>query len=165
MQIHMAAILSSPARPARQQPGAAGAEAARRGRCGSSSARQERQRYGADGMGVTAGAAGMGVTAGAAPNRRGPQPTQPARSAGVQDAAGAAGGRQMAGAGYNHGGATGYTRQQLRRRTGEGAAVDSEDWSLRPAGPAHPAEPRHSPVRRGTQDKHGWLGQRQWKRQ
>ena len=64
-----------------------------------------------------------------------------------------------------NGGATGYTRQQLRRRTGEGAAVDSEDWSLRPAGPAHPAEPRHSPVRRGTQDKHGWLGQRQWKRQ
>ena len=156
MQIHMAAILSSPARPARQQPGAAGAEVARRGRCGSSSARQERQRYGAD---------GMGVTAGAAPNRRGPQPTQPARSAGVQDAAGVAGGWQVAGAGYNHGGATRYTRQQLRRRTGEGAAVDSEDWSLRPAGPAHPAEPRHSPVRRGTQDKHGWLGQRQWKRQ
>ncbi len=58
----------------RQQLGAAGAAALRRsrhvraarpGRCGSSSARQERQRYGADGMGVTAGAAGMGVTAAA----------------------------------------------------------------------------------------------------
>ena len=55
--------------------------------------------------------------------------------------------------------------EQLRRRAGEGAAVDSEDWSLRPAGPAHPAEPRHSPVRRGTQDKHGWLGRRQWRLQ
>jgi hypothetical protein len=67
----MAAILSSPTRQARQQPGAAGAEAARRGRnaaaarrgrCCSSPARQARQRY---------GAAGMGVTAGAAPSRRG----------------------------------------------------------------------------------------------
>ena len=69
--MHMAAILSSPARPAQQQPGAAGAEAARRGRnaaaarrgrCGSSPVRQARKRY---------GAAGMGVTAGAAPSRRG----------------------------------------------------------------------------------------------
>ena len=47
-----------------------------------------------------------------------------------------------------------------RRRS----AADSEDWSLRPAGQAHPAEPRHSPVRRGTQGKHGWLGRRQWRR-
>ena len=30
--------------------------------------------------------------------------------------------------------------RQLRRRTGGGAAADSEDWSLRPAGQAHPAE-------------------------
>ncbi len=61
------------------------------------------------------------------------------------------------------------------------AAADSEDWSLRPAGPAHllsrvtcllsracwavSAEPCLSPVRRGTQDKHGWLGRTQWRQQ
>ena len=44
---------------------------------------------------------------------------------------------------------------------GGSQSSDSEDWSLRPAGPAQPAEPRHSPVRRGTPDEHGWLGRRQ----
>ncbi len=42
-------------------------------------------------------------------------------------------------------GATRYTRRQLRLRTREGAAVDSEDWRLRLAGPAQPPETCHSP--------------------
>ena len=126
-----------PARPART--------AARRGdgRRSSSPARPTWQRRQPDTAGAVA----------ARPGRHGSGPARPARQ------------RGRYGAGYNNGGATRYTRRQLRRRTGDGAAADSEDWSLRPDGRAHPAEPRHSPVRRGTQGKHGWLGRRQWRQQ
>ena len=122
---------------------AAATRRGRRGRRSSSPARPTWQRRQPDTAGAVA----------ARPGRHGSGPARPARQ------------RGRYGAGYNNGGATRYTRRQLRRRTGDGAAADSEDWSLRPDGRAHPAEPRHSPVRRGTQGKHGWLGRRQWRRQ
>ncbi len=47
------------------------------------------------------------------------QPARPARCTGAWDTAAAAAGRQVAGARYNNGGATRYTRRQLWRRTGD----------------------------------------------
>ncbi len=125
----MVAMLSSPARPARQQPGAAGAEAARRcrnaeaarrGRCGSSPARQARQRY---------GAAGMGVTAGAAPSRHGRYGVREYKTPRERRAAG-----RWPALNTTNGGATGYIggsfggglekELQWIRRTGAYALLD-----------------------------------------
>ncbi len=79
-------------------------------------ARQARQRYGAAGMGGTAGAAPAGAPGTECGSTR------------------AAGGRQVAGAGYNNGGATTQGTRCGSFGGGPETEVDSEDWSLRPAG-------------------------------
>jgi len=101
-----------PARPART--------AARRGdgRRSSSPARPTWQRRQPDTAGAVA----------ARPGRHGSGPARPARQRGrygVQEHRTSR--QQRAGTGYNHGGATRYTRRQLRRRTGDGATA----WILR----------------------------------
>jgi hypothetical protein len=51
---------------------------------------------------------------------------------------------------------------------GEGSELGSGEMESMPfwtGAPAEPSEQRPSPVRRGTQDKHGWLGRRQWRLQ
>ncbi len=72
--------------------------------------------------------------------------------------------RPAAGGGYNNGGATRYTLLQLLRRTGDVVGLISRDWpelGLVGVESMHNLLSRaHSPVQRGTQDKHCWLGQR-----